>query len=119
MDHDELVMKLCKPGHQIAAELSGDDCHLLHMAMGISGEAGELLDAIKKHVIYRKPLDRENVIEEIGDIFFYISGMLQALDIYQTACIQHNIDKLTKRYAGIAYSDAQAQARADKEPGQN
>jgi NTP pyrophosphatase (non-canonical NTP hydrolase) len=118
MDHDELVMKLCKPGYKIKSELSADDCHLIHMVMGISGEAGELLDAIKKHVIYQKPLDRENVIEEVGDILFYISGLLQALDIYQTTCVQHNMDKLKKRYASLSYSDSQAQERADKELGE-
>lgn len=38
------------------------------MATGVSGEAGELLDAVKKSVVYKKPLDRENVVEELGDL---------------------------------------------------
>ncbi len=43
----------------------------LHAAVGVSGEAGELLDAIKKTWIYEEPLDLENIIEECGDSLFY------------------------------------------------
>lgn len=45
----------------------------LHACVGIAGEAGELLDAIKKHWIYGKLFDAENVVEECGDILFYLS----------------------------------------------
>ena len=52
------------------------------MVVGVSGEAGELLDAVKKAVIYRKPLDLENVIEELGDLEFYMEGLRQGLEIW-------------------------------------
>lgn len=55
------------------------DASILHMGIGIKSEAGELLDAVKRCAIYRKPLDRENIIEEIGDLLFYIEGMRQDL----------------------------------------
>ena len=48
MNHSEMVKALAKNGETIAAEIDGADAHLLHMAVGVSGEAGELLDAIKK-----------------------------------------------------------------------
>ncbi len=44
--HREFVRKLCKAGSVIAEELTPDDCHRLHMAIGISGEAGEFAQAI-------------------------------------------------------------------------
>lgn len=52
---------------------------LKHMAFGLVGEAGELLDAIKKIVIYRKFAGvfsdtlsiAYNVVEEVGDLMFY------------------------------------------------
>ena len=84
------------------------------MMMGISGEAGELLDAIKKHVIYQKPLDRENAIEELGDIEFYLEGLRQGLGISRQETLDANIKKLSVRYAGLQYSDTAAQTRADK-----
>ena len=113
--HDDMVRVLAKSGDVIAAEMTGEDAHLMHMAVGISGESGELLDAIKKQVIYRKPLDRDNVIEELGDLEFYMEGLRQGLGITREQCIDANIAKLGKRYEGFQYSNQAAQDRADKE----
>ena len=88
------------------------------MAVGISGEAGELLDAIKKAAIYQKPVDRQNVIEELGDLEFYMEGLRQGLGITRKETIQGNIDKLSKRYEGFKYSNEAAQNRADKKDGE-
>jgi NTP pyrophosphatase (non-canonical NTP hydrolase) len=85
------------------------------MIMGVSGETGELLDAIKKHVIYRKPLDMPNIIEELGDIEFYMEGLRQQLGVTREQCLQHNIAKLTKRYESGSFSNASAIGRADKQ----
>ena len=63
LEHSAMVRALAKSGETIRKELTASDAHIVHMAMGISGEAGELLDAIKKNVVYRKILDRNNVIE--------------------------------------------------------
>jgi NTP pyrophosphatase (non-canonical NTP hydrolase) len=114
MKHEELVAALVKPGEIIAALMTADDAHLMHMAVGISGEAGELLDAVKKAVIYQKDLDMVNVEEELGDIEFYLEGIRQGLGITRQQCIDANIVKLQKRY-GTVYSDRAAQERADKE----
>jgi NTP pyrophosphatase (non-canonical NTP hydrolase) len=112
--HPQLVAALVKPGNQIASEITARDANLLHMVIGISGEAGELLDAIKKSVIYRKELDRNNVVEEIGDIEFYLEGLRQELGLSREECLAANVAKLQKRY-GEKYSDSAAQIRADKE----
>lgn len=111
--HDEMVAALVKPGEKIIESLTPVKAHLLHMSVGISGEAGELLDAIKKHVVYNKEVDRENVIEELGDLEFYMEGLRQGLGITREETIAHNISKLGVRYAG-GYSDKAAQERADK-----
>lgn len=119
IDYSEMVAALAKPGDEILESLSSDDCHSLHMVIGISGEAGELLDAVKKAVIYRKPLDLANVIEELGDIEFYMEGLRQGLGITRDMCIKANIYKLAlgpkARYKGGVYSDKAAQERKDKE----
>jgi NTP pyrophosphatase (non-canonical NTP hydrolase) len=112
--YSEMVAALAKPGEKIASELTGEDAHLIHMAIGISGESGELLDAIKKRAVYRKELDRENVIEELGDLEFYMEGLRQGLGITRDQCIEANTAKLSKRYASLKYSDDAAQQRADK-----
>ena len=116
--HPELVKALAKNGDTIAQELTGQDAHILHMAVGISGESGELLDAVKKAVIYRKPLDRENVIEELGDLEFYMEGLRASLGITREETLEANIAKLLTgekaRYKLGQYSDQHAQERADK-----
>ncbi len=90
----------------------------LHAAVGISGEAGELLDAIKKNWVYNKELDSENVKEELGDLMFYITALmlLQGITVYEV--LEANVTKLEKRYAGLQYTDEAAQARADKATGE-
>lgn len=112
-EHKKLVFELAKPGQDIVDELTPMQAFALHMAIGVSGEAGELLDAIKKFAIYQKPLDLENVVEELGDIEFYLQGIRQAFCIDREDVLQANIEKLRKRY-GQTYSNAAAIARADK-----
>lgn len=112
--HGLIVRALKKDANILINEITTHDLDLIHMIMGISGEAGELLDAIKKAVIYRKSLDRENVIEELGDIEFYLEGLRQALSITRQETLDHNISKLSERY-GKVYSDKAAHDRIDKQ----
>lgn len=114
-DHTDMVAALVKPGAVIANEITPEQAHMLHMAVGISGESGELLDAIKKVVIYQKEVDRENVIEELGDLEFYMEGLRQGLGITRQETLNANVAKLAIRYADFKYSNEAAQARADKE----
>lgn len=87
---------------------------LLHAVMGIAGESGEVLDLIKKHYFYNKPLDMGAVVEELGDIEFYLQAMRMCLGLDRKDILIANMVKLSKRYGSGSYSDAQAQARADK-----
>lgn len=114
VQYREMVDALKKSPLHILADMKLDQMDALHMAVGVSGEAGELLDAIKKWTIYQKPLDRENVVEELGDLEFYMEGLRQALGIRRVETLEHNIRKLSTRYLD-GYSDAAAIARADKE----
>jgi len=114
MDHEFLVSNLVKPGITIKEGMTADSAHLIHMIMGLCGETGELLDAIKKSVIYNKTLDIENVIEELGDIEFYLEGLRQSLGITRDETLSENMSKLTVRYADLIYTDKAAQERADK-----
>lgn len=113
-EHAEMVMALAKDGHTIKEEMTPQQAHLLHMAIGICTEAGELLDAVKKHVIYRKPLDRNNVVEELGDIEFYMEGVRAELDISRVYVLIENIIKLKHVRYPNGYSDQAAIERADK-----
>ena len=112
--YEQFVQSIVKPGHDILVQLTPLQASILHMAVGVSGEAGELLDAIKKHAVYQKQLDINNVIEEAGDILFYLTGLLNELGLTIEECMEANVAKLSKRYPQHQYSNAAAIARADK-----
>jgi hypothetical protein len=69
----EMVTKLAKSGSDIKKSLTPEGCHLWHMATGIAGEVGEACEALNN-------LDKVNLIEELGDIQFYIEGLVQGVD---------------------------------------
>ncbi len=112
--YHEFVKALVKPPETIKKSLTDHKVDLLHAVLGIAGEAGELVDAIKKHVIYNKPLDVPNVVEELGDLEFYMEQMRSALGLNRDAILSANRDKLALRYKDTVYSDRAAQERADK-----
>lgn len=114
IDFEQHVAILMKSGQDILETLTPGKCELLHMATGVGTEAGELQDAVKTYVFYNKPIDRENVVEELGDLEFYIAGVRQKMGITRTETLAHNMDKLKKRYPA-GYSDQAAQYRADKQ----
>ena len=87
---------------------------MMHAAIGVAGEAGELLDAVKKVWAYGKPLDRANAVEELGDLEFYMEALRQQIGVSREEVLQANQEKLAKRYPGGVYSDQHAQARLDK-----
>lgn len=86
-----------------------------HAALGLCGEAGELADAIKKAVVYGKKEDIPNIIEELGDIRFYLQAVQNIYGIPEQVILQYNAEKLSKRYASLRYSDEAAINRADKQ----
>ena len=64
-----LAIRTCKP-------LPFAD-HINHMGLGIVGEMGEIVDQLKKAYIYGKPLDQVNIVEEVGDVAWYVAGVVQ------------------------------------------
>ena len=112
-EYRDFVASRMKPMETLQADL-------IHMTLGVAGEAGELVDAIKKHWAYGKPLDVGNVVEELGDLLFYIQGVLNIVTSQGVLAPETledlmvaNMNKLSKRYP-TGYSDQAAIARADK-----
>lgn len=104
--YSEFVMRLFKADEkQINMQL--------HAAVGIVGEAGELIDNVKKTWIYNKPQDVENIKEELGDILFYFTAMCELHGTTVEELELSNMAKLLKRYPE-GYTDTAAQMRADK-----
>lgn len=78
--------------------------NLVHMALGITGEAGEVADVIKKHYAYGKALDVQHLVEEVGDIMFYLNGLLAEVDVEWSEVLDLNIKKLEARYPDLRFN---------------
>lgn len=91
-----------------------DIMEMCHLGMAIPGEAGELADAIKRHTIYGNELDMKNVVEEIGDIAFFLQALMTKLGLNWADVLQANAVKLNKRYSSGTYKPEDAIARLDK-----
>lgn len=84
---------------KIAERLSEPrNIRLLHGAIGLATEAGEIQDALKKHVFYGKPLDLVNIAEEMGDMFWYLAVLSDSIGEPFQKIMETNIAKLKARY---------------------
>lgn len=97
-----------------ALAVAGDQPQFLHAALGIAGEAGEVVDIIKKVAMYGKPLDRDHLIEEISDLVWYTNLMIDAVDTTWEEVFRRNIAKLEARYPDKQF-DADRAINRDKE----
>ena len=88
--YNEIVAKLASPQTHAM--------HILHAAMGLASEAGEILDNVKAHLFYDKPLDEVNLVEEAGDILWFLSLLLQQQGLTIEDAVAGNRAKLAKRY---------------------
>ena len=66
--------------------------------LGLAGESGEVADIIKKHLLHGKPLDRDHLKEELGDVLWYLQHACIVFNIPLFEVAHGNILKLCKRY---------------------
>ncbi|HEX3158788.1 MAG TPA: nucleoside triphosphate pyrophosphohydrolase family protein [Gemmatimonadaceae bacterium] len=74
------------------------EMQLSNAALGLSGEAGEVADMLKKHLFHSHPLDRDAMVKELGDCLWYVAAMATALDVDLGEVGARNIEKLRRRY---------------------
>jgi NTP pyrophosphatase (non-canonical NTP hydrolase) len=80
------------------AKQDGFRANLTHTALGLSGEAGEFSDCIKKHIVYGQSLDQVNAAEELGDLLWYVALGCETLGVSMADIAAQNIDKLRIRF---------------------
>lgn len=88
----------------------------MHGVIGLMSEVGEIADAIKKEKAYgRKPSPVDGgLLEEAGDVLFYLSMLLTAKGHSLQEAIDHNVQKLTRRYDKGHFTAEDALERKDK-----
>ena len=88
---------------------------LNHAITGICTEAGEIADGLKKHIFYGKPLDKVNMVEELGDLYWYINIAQDVLDITTEEVQAINNAKLRARYGSKFSEEAAINRDLEKE----
>ena len=83
---------------EISTRITPEVIRLLHHAIGLATESGEILDQLKKHIFYGKPLDIINLEEECGDASWYLAGFANTLKTTLKNIFQKNHNKLFSRY---------------------
>lgn len=73
---------------------------IVNACLGLSGEVGEVNDLLKKHLFQGHDLNKEELINELGDIAWYLAEAATALDVDLEDIFIANIEKLRKRYPG-------------------
>lgn len=75
-----------------------DIAGLLNGVLGLTGEAGEVSDLVKKGIFHEKGIDLEHLKKECGDVMWYVAMICEACGFSLDDVMQTNIDKLIARY---------------------
>ena len=69
-----------------------------NVGLGMAGEAGEVADIVKKHLYQGHPLDHDKLLEEAGDVAWYLALAATVAGVTLESVLMANIAKLTGRY---------------------
>jgi NTP pyrophosphatase (non-canonical NTP hydrolase) len=86
---------------ELEANNDADVPRLLTAALGMSAEAGEFTEVVKKIILQGKPYNEENIFHmkrELGDQLWYIAQACMALDTTIEEILKMNYEKLSARY---------------------
>jgi NTP pyrophosphatase (non-canonical NTP hydrolase) len=77
--------------------------------LGLTGEAGEVADLIKKHLFHGRALDRAQLVKELGDVLWYVAFTATTLGVPLSEVAAANVAKLRARFpSGFNHADAAA-----------
>lgn len=87
-EYQKLAMRTANPG-----------CRMLtNVGLGFAGESGEVADLFKKHIHQGHPLSMKKLIEELGDVAWYIALGCEVMGVSMEEVLEANINKLRRRY---------------------
>jgi len=101
---------------QLEVEFDVDVPRLMTAAFGISAEAGEFTEVVKKIFLQGKPYSDESVFHmkrELGDIMWYIAQACMALDTNFREIMEMNYEKLSARYPEGAFDVYRSENRVE------
>ena len=87
--------------HEVMRTYAGspDDRSKLTLgALGLAGESGEVIYLIKKQLFQGHTIDQEKLLDEMGDVYWYFTLILQTMGYSLQQVMNCNIAKLRRRY---------------------
>lgn len=72
-------------------------CHASH-GLGLTGEAGEVADMLKKHLLHSVSFERAALVKELGDVLWYLTAIAEDHNITLDEVAETNVAKLRARY---------------------
>ena len=110
-DHEAFVYRIQElEGQEFPSE------RLLTAAVGLSAEAGEFTEIVKKIVFQGKPVNEENLFHmkrELGDVCWYLAQACIGLNTSIDEVIEMNVEKLEKRYPGGSFDVHKSENRKE------
>lgn len=83
---------------------------ILHAALGITKEGGELLALVEKRVYYGQEFPNDKFVDELGDVLWYAAQLCNAVGVSLSDVMRKNLAKLQARYPD-RYTDERAATR--------
>jgi NTP pyrophosphatase (non-canonical NTP hydrolase) len=90
-EYQKLAMRTSAPHETL-------DSRLNNAILGLCGETGELANVWKKSLYHGHTLRGEDLVQEIGDILWYVAQAADAIGADLEEVAQRNIEKLRSRY---------------------
>lgn len=101
------ILAMRTRGIFVKREFTVNEQQLLCGSLGLCGESGEFVDAIKKFMFHDKPIPDEILIKELGDVFWYAAQICDAKGWNMDTIAGRNIEKLKSRYPeGFSFNAA-------------
>ena len=87
----------------------GSSMHIAIMGLGLTGEAGEVADLLKKKLGHGKQVGLDEITSELGDVLWYMAAIAKCYGITLDDVALYNVAKLRKRYPnGFNHADSNA-----------
>ena len=113
MDLKEYSRNACKTRATVGSARDA----LLNATLGIAGEAGELVECVKKAVFQGHSLAPDKIASEIGDLMWYLDWLREMHGLEWNKILDGNINKLALRYPMGEFCSKDSQKRRDvKQP---
>jgi NTP pyrophosphatase (non-canonical NTP hydrolase) len=74
------------------------DGRLIDAAAGLAEEAGEALSLVRKHLYQGRPLDRDRLEKELGDVLWCLAMTARAAGLSLESIATANVKKIEERH---------------------